>query len=103
MLSESQQKMVLKMLLKFAHSNDAFISREDVSDLYSTRSSFYRSIMYLVDSGLVEKVELKVNVVRYRLSWKGELLARVLCGLSDVPEQFKEESSLLRALIKWRI
>jgi len=103
MLSESQQKMVLKMLLKYVHSNDAFISREDVSDLYSTRSSFYRAIMYLVESGLVEKVEIRINVVRYRLTWKGELLARVICGLADMPEQFKEDASLIKALLKWRI
>lgn len=95
--------MVLKMLLKHVHSNDALASREDLSDIYHSKSSFFKAVRYLIDSGLVEKVEVKVNSVMYRLTWKGELLARVICGLSDMPEQFKEDSSLLKALLKWRI
>lgn len=95
--------MVLKMLLKYIHDDDAFISRDEVSELYKSKSSFFKSIRYLLDSKLVERVEIRANVVRYRLTWKGELLARVICGLSDMPEQFKEDASLLKALLKWRI
>ena len=95
--------MLLKMLLKYVHSSDALISRNDVSELYRSKSSFFKSIRYLIDSVLVERVEIRYNVVRYRLTWRGEALARIICGLSDMPEQFKEDASLLKILLKLRI
>lgn len=95
--------MLLKMLLKYVHSSDALISRNDVSELYRSKSSFFKSIRYLIDSVLVERVEIHYNVVRYRLTWRGEALARIICGLADMPEQFKEDASLLKILLKLRI
>lgn len=96
--------MLLKMLLKAVYrKDDTLISRNDVSELYKSKSSFFKSVRYLLDSDLVERVEIRYNVVRYRLTWRGEALARIICGLADMPEQFKDDASLLKVLLKLRI
>jgi DNA-binding MarR family transcriptional regulator len=96
MLTESQQKMILKMYMKHATTGDGFIKKDDVKDIYSERSSFFRSIRYLVDSGLVERNEVRRNVVYYRLTLSGQLLARVLCSLVDNPTPIKGLKYALR-------
>jgi len=96
MLTESQQKLMLKIYLKHITTGDGFIDRGDVSDLYGYRSSFLKSVKYLVDSGYVERVELKVNVVKYRLTVTGQFLARVLCALADNPNEIKALKLALR-------
>lgn len=103
MLSAMHQMLILKMLLRHVYANDALISRRDVSELYKGRTSFFRAVTYLIESGLVERVEIKTNVVRYRLTLKGELLARIICGLVDMPEQFKDDAVLLKVLSKLRM
>ncbi len=89
MLSEIQQKMILKMYLKHVTTNNGFITRSEVKELYSEKKSFFRSAKYLMDSGLVERVEVRINVVHYRLTLPGQILARMLCNLSDIPKEIK--------------
>jgi len=96
MLTENQQKLILKVYLKHITTGDGFIDRADVNELYGYRSSFLKSIKYLVDSGYVERVELKVNVVKYKLSITGQFLARVLCALADNPNEIKALKFTLR-------
>ncbi len=103
MLSEFHQKVILKMWIKQNYDNEAVIRKEELAGIYKGRSSFFRGMQYLVDSGLVEKVQLHVNAVCYRLTIRGSLLAKVLCGLPDVPEQFKADSSLAEMILKWRV
>jgi hypothetical protein len=96
MLSETQQRMMLKMFLKHATTNDGFISRLEVKELYSEKKSFFRSMRYLIESGLVERVEVRVNVVYYRLTLSGQILARMLCNLSDNPSEIKSLARVLK-------
>lgn len=72
------------------------MSRDDLKDLYKERSSFFRAIKYLIDSGLVERNEIRINVVRYRLTLTGQFLARILCSLIDNPKEIKELKYVLR-------
>lgn len=96
MLSETQQKMMLKMYLKYVTTNDGFITRTEVKELYAEKKSFFRAMKYLVDSGLVERVEIRINVVNYRLTLIGQILARMLCNLSDTPKEIKALASALK-------
>lgn len=96
MLSETQQKMMLKMYLKYITTNDGFITRAEVKELYAEKKSFFRAMKYLVDSGLVDRVEIRINVVHYQLTLSGQILARMLCNLSDTPREIKALSSALK-------
>lgn len=96
MLTENQQKLVLKMYLKYMTTGDGFVARGEVEDLYVHKTSFLKGIKYLIESGYVERVELKVNVVRYRLTLSGQFLARILCALADNPKEIKEMKYVLR-------
>jgi hypothetical protein len=96
MLSENQQKMVLKMYMKYATIGDGTITKNDVTELYGTRAGFYNAMMYLVRSGFVEKIEFKTNVVQYKLTLSGQLLARLLCSLVDNPNEVKNLKFVLR-------
>lgn len=68
---------------------DSMMKKSELKDIYSSSIGFYRSMRYLVASGYVEKVEIKNNVVFYRLTLAGQLLARLLCSLDDNPEEIK--------------
>ena len=103
MLSELHQKLVLKMWIRHNYDNEGLIQREDLQTLYKSRSSFYNGISYLIDAGIVERVELKTNCIVYRLTIRGGLLAKVLCGLPDVPRQFHGDKSLLDLFLRWKI
>jgi len=96
MLSEIQQKMMLKMYLKHVTTNDGFITRSEVKELYAEKKSFFRAMKYLVDSGLVERIEVRINVVHYRLTLSGQILARMLCGLCDSPKEIKTLAHVLK-------
>lgn len=96
MLTENQQKLILKIYLKHITTGDSFIDRVDVNELYGYRSSFLKSVKYLVESGYIERVELKVNVVKYKLSVTGQFLARILCALADNPNEIKALKLALR-------
>ena len=96
MLSENQQKVMLKMFLKHATTNDGFITRLELRELYSEKKSFFRAMKYLIDSGLVERVEVRINVVHYRLTLSGQILARMLCNLSDSPKEIKALARVLK-------
>ena len=88
--------MILKMYLKYVTTSDGFITRTEVKELYAEKKSFFRAMKYLVDSGLVERVEIRINVVHYRLTLSGQILARMLCGLSDTPKEIKALASALK-------
>lgn len=96
MLSDNQQKMLLKMYLKYVTTNDGFITRPEVKELYSEKKSFFRAMKYLIDSGLVERVELRINVVHYKLTLTGQILSRMLCNLSDTPREIKSLAGVLK-------
>ncbi len=96
MLSETQQKLMLKMYIKLVRTNDSFITRNDVKELYSTRQSFHKGIRYLIDSKFIERVEVKMNVVAFRLTLKGEFIARILCTLHDNPPEIRALKWALR-------
>lgn len=89
MLSETQQKLILKMYIRLVKKNDSFTTRDDTKELYSARQSFHIGMRYLIDSGFVERVEFKVNLVGFRLTLKGEFLARILCTLHDNPPEIQ--------------
>jgi hypothetical protein len=84
------------MYIKYMTTGDGCIKREQVNEIYSSRVSFYRGVKYLIDSGYIEREELRINVPVFRLTASGQLLARLLCSLSDNPKEIKELSSALR-------
>lgn len=88
--------MILKMYLKFVTTNDGFITRIELRELYAEKKSFFRAMKYLVGSGLVERIEVRINVVHYRLTLPGQILARMLCNLSDTPKEIKALSGALK-------
>lgn len=96
MLSEIQQRLMLKMYIKAIATNDSFVTRKDVTEFYSNRQSFHKGIKYLIDSKLIDRVEIKVNVVGFKLTLKGEFLARILCTLHDNPREIKSLKWALR-------
>lgn len=67
-----------------------------MKELYSEKKSFFRAMRYLVDSGLVERIEIRINVVHYRLTLSGQILARMLCSLSDTPKEIKTLAHALK-------
>lgn len=60
--------------------------------IYKNNTSLYISLTYLENSGLlrVERTKKKSNF--YFLSLKGEILARVLATLPDVPEVLQDKA-----------
>ena len=89
MLSDTQQKMLLKML--------GFWLREEVWNSYDMRgfyrsqSAFYRSIKYLEKSELIYEFEedREDNMKYYCLTKNGVFLSKILCLLADLPEYYK--------------
>lgn len=96
MLSENMQKLILKMYIKYMTTGDGYIKRSEISEIYSSRVSFYRGVRYLIESGYIEREEIKINMPMFKLTASGQLLARLLCSLSDNPKEIKELSSTLR-------
>ena len=73
MLSIKQQMFLINLIDSEATSQQ---------NSYKNRKSFYKMISYMRACGIVESVEKeRLNV--YTLTWKGEVLARILAGFPD--------------------
>lgn len=93
MLSDNMQKLILKMYIKYITTGNGDIARKEVSDIYTSRVSFYRGMKYLIDSGYVDREEIKINMPIFRLSVSGQLLARLLCSMQDNPKEIRHLAS----------
>lgn len=94
MLTKKHQQFLLLLLKKDVKKKD--------NKLYDS-SAFYRMISYMKRNGLIKinsiQEEDNAGYVRsihqYSLTWKGSLLARILCSLSDVDPALKKEFASL--------
>ena len=93
MLSNLQQKMILKMFGFWLKRE--FWERRNLRDFYRSESSFYKAIRYLEDSGIVS-FEYNQGVRMYFLTEKGIILARILCEMPEVPARIKRLADLRR-------
>ena len=90
MLSVYQQRLLLRMLL-------GQISRtKDTKGIYKNRTAFYRSVNYLIGSGLVRKRRAENQLSVYELTLRGEMLARILITLEDIPPEIRRYVSVFR-------
>jgi len=90
MLSVYQQRLLLKMLL-------GQISRtKDTKGIYKNRTAFYRSANYLITSGLVKKKRTAKQMSIYELTLRGEMLARILITLADIPPEIRRYVSVFK-------
>lgn len=80
MLTKAHQKLLVMMLAKD-------ITRKDNSIFKS--KAFYRAITYLEKNALVKRVQLAdgSKQVRIKLTFAGLVMAKMLAGLSDMPEE----------------
>ena len=84
------QRLLIRMLL-------GQISRtRDVKSIYKNRASFYRSVKYLIDSGLVRKERKGEHFSEYHLTLRGEMLSRILITMADVPPEVRRYVSVFR-------
>jgi len=95
MLSPDMQRMILNMYYYYATTSNKSITYDQLRDLYTSKLSFKRAAKYLEVSKYLQKNRIDYNKVEYSLTMSGEMLARLLCSLPDIPEQFKA--------VKWRI
>lgn len=79
--------MILKMFGYWLRRE--YWERDDFKDFYRSESSFYKSIIYLREGGLINAKEKGGNQF-FTLSDKGVILARILCSLPDVPDKIKK-------------
>jgi len=86
MLSQKQQNFLSELLiLKILRTKECL----EEHDLYKNRMSFYRSIKYLRDANLINATKENKKYI-FELTLKGEIMARILLSLPDVPEEKKE-------------
>ena len=95
MLSESQQKVIMRIYMSYVNTGIKSVNFNDISDIYSSRTAFKRSITYLIDSRFVMVQRLKYNRAAYSLTLTGEILARILCNLADMPNEVRR--------LKWKL
>lgn len=92
MLSTYQQRLLVKLLL------DLILKTRETKDIYSNTSAFYRSVNYLIKSGLVYKSKKENSITSlYKLTLRGEILARILITLDDMPDDLKNFAGTLRS------
>ncbi|MHA3964976.1 MAG: hypothetical protein AM325_015725 [Candidatus Thorarchaeota archaeon SMTZ1-45] len=69
----------------------------ETRSIYKNRSAFYRSVNYLIESGLVRKKrEDTSHLSIYELTLRGEMLARILLSLADIPPEIRRYQSIFR-------
>ncbi len=90
MLSPDMQKFLLRIYYHYATTSNKSMSYAGVKDIYKSKISFKRAVNYLLKCNFIHKNIIEYNNVEYSLTLSGELLARILCSLPDVPEQYKE-------------
>lgn len=87
MLSAQQQEFLIKLFIFYMEEG---VKTKDTKKIYKSTLSFYKSVKYLQEAGLITKSREKDNTNRYFLTLKGEILARILCGLPENPESWKK-------------
>ena len=86
MLTQSQQKFLIKMLQrKLTKQNNG---------VYDSRA-FYRIVSYLRRNGLIQSSRNTENIFEYRLTIKGSLLARLLASFDDNDDIIREKFGLM--------
>ena len=68
------------------------VKSKDVKNIYKHTGAFNRAVKYLICSGLVYKVAPQ----QFKLSLKGDMIARILLTLSDIPPHLKEFSRVFK-------
>lgn len=86
MLSIKQQKFLILLLQKHVTKRN--------NGIYQS-GAFYRMVIYLKKNNLIQSSRLENNENVYSLTLKGQMLSRVLSGLSDVPEDVRKKYALL--------
>ncbi len=95
MLSEKQQKLLMKIYIRYVDANSKSICFGDVKDIYVSIKSFKESMKYLEKSKLIDIQSLDYHNPVYSLTVVGEVLARILCNLADQPEEVRN--------LKWKM
>lgn len=67
---------------------------KDTKELYKNRTAFYRAVNYLINSGLVRKKRSATQMSIYQLTLRGEMLARILITLEDIPQEIRRYVSV---------
>lgn len=98
MLSSRMQKLLLRLYL---HLVDGGI-KSDFRDLYTNQMSYTRAVKYLEASRLIKtKNSKRKTYLRgtkpncWVLTRRGEILARVLCGLEGMPSEIKKKQFVI--------
>jgi len=89
------QKMILNMYYHYATSGSKTVTYVELRDIYHSKLSFKRAVNYLVEGKYLYKNRIDYDKVEYSLTISGEMLARLLCSLPDLPDHFKE--------IRWKL
>lgn len=89
MLSTDMQRLILTIYYNYATTSNKSTPYKDVKEIYSSKVSFRRAINYLINANYIQKNRFDYSTVEYSLTLSGELLARILCSLPDIPEQYK--------------
>jgi len=84
------------MYENYITSGNKWFCYDDLKIFYKSRISFHASINYLMNAGIIAKERMRSNASYYALSLSGELLARILCSLPDLPERYKNLKWTLR-------
>lgn len=92
MLSIKQQRFLIDLLISQVLRTKQCLKEKEI---FKNRMSFYRSIKYLKEAGLI-KIEKESNRYLFSLTLKGEIFSRILLTLPDIPDVQKQFHNLLR-------
>lgn len=95
MLSRNQQELIMNIYMNYVNNGSNSIQFEMIKDIYQSRGAFKRAVKYLVDAKYVYVQRMKYNRVGYSLTITGEMLARILCNLPDLPDEVRR--------LKWKM
>ncbi len=95
MLSKEQQEFIMRIYMSYINNGTNSLNFDDVKDIYSSRTAFKRAAKHLIDSKYIYTQRLKSNRINYSLTITGELLARILCNLADLPDEVRR--------LKWKL
>lgn len=98
MLTKSHQEVLVKLYTNYMINGNSALAFAELKEIYISRISFYKAMKYLITSGLVAKTSINKEKIRvlYKLTLKGEIMARILVTLVDQPPEFKRLSTLLK-------
>jgi len=98
MLTKSHQEVLVKLYTNYMINGNSALAFSDLKEIYISRISFYKAMKYLITSGLIKKTSINKEKTRvlYKLTLKGEILARIIVTLSDQPPEFRKLSMMLK-------